>query len=452
MNRLSTRLLVLFSLLGLMPLTGCGGGGGGDSSSGSAPSISNLQYTPTGAFLNDGDGTITINGSIDFTDSDANISSYALTIYDSNNKVVASLSGAIPGTGITSGTLLLSLSVGTTVVDNYRFEVYVKDTQNNSSNSLTGIFPVNGPIQVSSNIPDTGASKCYDANGRMNCPLSDNNAYYGQDFQFTSNPMSFTNNGDGTITDNVTKLMWQMTPDATSYNWYEATGTYDTIANQNTTDVCGNLTLGGYTDWRLPEKRELLSIVDFGAANPALDTTYFPDTSTYDYWTNTSYNSTDAWYVQFADGAMTTAGKSLGKHVQCVRGASWGNSVFVDNGDGTVTDTVSGLMWQQAAMATPYTWEAKLNACTNLNLAGYTDWRLPDIKELITSADAGTILTMSTDATLFSSSTTNAEINNSMWVMMLSPSNPGYISGQTIGDCCGGSSKSLALGYTRCVR
>jgi hypothetical protein len=451
MNRICSNLLLIISLLSLINLNGCGGGGGG-TSSGSAPSIQNMNYTPTGAFLNDGNGTITINGSIDFTDPDGNVSSYYLTVYDSNKNIVSALSGAIPASGITSGTLLISLLVGTTVVDNYSFAVYIKDAQNYSSNILTGTFPVTGPIQVTSNIPDTGADRCYNTTSVMNCPLSEAEPYYGQDYQFSSNPMSYTNNGDGTITDNVTGLMWQMTPDAVNYNWYEATGTYDATDNSTTTDVCGDLTLGGYTDWRLPEKRELLSIVDYGTENPAIDTSYFPDTSTYDYWANTAYSTTDAWNVQFADGAVTTASKTTGKHVQCVRGTTWGGGIFVDNHDGTVTDTVSGLMWQQTAMTVPYDWEAKLNACTNLNLAGHTGWRLPDIKELATTADAGIILQMPTDTALFSSSTTNVNTNNSVWVMMLSPSNPASINGQIIGDCCGGNSKTLYLGYTRCVR
>ncbi|MEJ2397667.1 MAG: DUF1566 domain-containing protein [Gammaproteobacteria bacterium] len=442
--------LIFVILPCLAILAGCGGGG--ETSSSNAPSIQNLNYSPSGAFLNDGDGSITINGSIDFTDPDGNVSSYYLTIYDSNKNVVTSLSGAIPATGITSGTLLISLLVGTSKVENYSFAVYIKDTQDNSSNTLTGLFPVIGPTPVNSALPDTGANKCYNATSPINCPLTETEPYFGQDFQFASNPMSFTNNGDGTITDNVTNLMWQMTPVAINYNWYEASGTYDASANPTTMDICGSLNLGGYSDWRLPDKREILSIVDYGNANPAIYTSNFPDTSTYDYWTNTTYNTTDAWYVRFTDGGVTTVNKTSGKHVQCVRGAHWGGGIFVDNNDGTVTDTVSSLMWQQTAMADPYDWQAKLHACANLTLAGHTDWRLPDIKELATTADAGSVLSMSTDATLFSSSTTNVNANSSMWVMQLSPSNPSYINGEIIGDCCGGDSKSKILGYTRCVR
>ncbi|MBN1345274.1 MAG: DUF1566 domain-containing protein [Phycisphaerae bacterium] len=55
--------------------------------------------------------------------------------------------------------------------------------------------------------------------------------------------------------------------------------------------------------------------------------------------------------------------------------------VLVDNGDGTITDTKAGLMWQKSD-AGPMRWEQAVEACKNLSLAGHSDWRLPDIKEL----------------------------------------------------------------------
>ena len=78
--------------------------------------------------------------------------------------------------------------------------------------------------------------------------------------------MSFANNGDGTITDNVTSLMWQMAPDGQAYNWYEATGTFDAVNNPTAFNVCSDLTLGGHTDWRLPDIKELATIADAAAS------------------------------------------------------------------------------------------------------------------------------------------------------------------------------------------
>ncbi len=60
---------------------------------------------------------------------------------------------------------------------------------------------------------------------------------------------------------------------------------------------------------------------------------------------------------------------------------------YTDNGDGTVTDTSTGLMWQQAGSSNSMTWEQALAYCEGLNLGGYTDWRLPTIKELYSLVD-----------------------------------------------------------------
>jgi hypothetical protein len=54
----------------------------------------------------------------------------------------------------------------------------------------------------------------------------------------------------------------------------------------------------------------------------------------------------------------------------------------VANGDGTVTDLDTGLMWQQSDSGNTYTWKDGLAYCTSLDLAGYADWRMPNSREL----------------------------------------------------------------------
>ncbi len=55
--------------------------------------------------------------------------------------------------------------------------------------------------------------------------------------------------------------------------------------------------------------------------------------------------------------------------------------VFVDNGDGTITDSKNGLMWQKGDVG-PMNWKQAVEACENLQLGGHSDWRLPDQNEL----------------------------------------------------------------------
>jgi hypothetical protein len=80
----------------------------------------------------------------------------------------------------------------------------------------------------------------------------------------------------------------------------------------------------GYTDWRLPNLKELVSIANYGVATaPAIDTTKFPNTQSYYYWSSSTYASgpTGAWYVYFYDGDTGSGlSKTSAYCVRCVRG------------------------------------------------------------------------------------------------------------------------------------
>ncbi len=147
------------------------------------------------------------------------------------------------------------------------------------------------------------------------------------------------------------------------------------------------------TGWRLPTEHELTSIVDYGAFAPAIDTTVFPGTGYsygYGYWSSTAgvlLPSEDVWIVRFDDGYAAYGYKPDDTgHTRCVRGAER-PSVFTDNGDGTVTDLVTGLVWQKQGDNLPRTWEPAISYCEALTLGGASDWRLPNIKELLSVVD-----------------------------------------------------------------
>ena len=231
-------------------------------------------------------------------------------------------------------------------------------------------------IQIQSNLPETGVDLCYDGSAEIACP-DPGEPFYGQDAQYVSNPMSFTDHGDGTVTDNITGLMWQQEDDDISKTWYEAN------------DYCEALTLAGHTDWRLPDEYELQAIVDYGRWNPAIDTTYFPGTNPIYYWSSSPYASYDgdAWGVFFDFGYVFHFNKFSHLYVRCVRGEESPEQSFTDHGDGTVTDNMTGLMWQQEDDDVARNWESALAYCEELDLAGYADWRLPDAKELISIVD-----------------------------------------------------------------
>ena len=98
-------------------------------------------------------------------------------------------------------------------------------------------------------------------------------------------------NGDGTVSDSRTGLMWQQ-DSAGSMAWAEAVA------------YCSRLSLAGYDDWRLPSLDELKSIVNGDFSDPAIDTTFFPDTKSDHYWSSakSDFQSNQAWHLDFARG------------------------------------------------------------------------------------------------------------------------------------------------------
>jgi len=121
---------------------------------------------------------------------------------------------------------------------------------------------------------------------------------------------NFTINGDGTVIDNEPGLMWQQQNDKEQRTWREAL------------DYAGSLTLGGYSDWRLPTRFELESILDLSRYNPAIDTMVFPGTALACYdWSSSDYagNTYYAWHVNFCNGHVGHNGKSSRYYARCVR-------------------------------------------------------------------------------------------------------------------------------------
>ena len=242
------------------------------------------------------------------------------------------------------------------------------------------------------NLPDSGQTTCYQTGSpyaATDCPGT------GQDGAYSINPLRYTDNGDGTVTDRNTGLMWQkcsvgqdhLTCGGSSkiYDWYESTGTRN--PPDEVFDACGELTLGGRTDWRLPTKREFATLMHYGIAGtndvPMIDAAVFPNTIPFLYWSSTTLPLADfAWDVHFNSGTYRCPPKTSYRNVRCVRGERVEQSLIAD-GVETVTDTSTGLEWQKAeAEEGAMSWEAALSYCEGRTLAGKSDWRLPSIREL----------------------------------------------------------------------
>jgi len=217
-------------------------------------------------------------------------------------------------------------------------------------------------------LPDTGEN-------------SDYTSTFGEDADYTINPPAFINNSDGTVTDTVTRLMWQ-----------KADGGEMTVENARI--YCDTLTLGGYINWRLPTAHEGFSILNQQLTNPALDANYFTVSSAQYWWTSSVQlnDSTKIWVTNAGGGIgnkpkaeTISAGGNFRYHVRAVRDVAAPATVithFSDNSNGTITDNLTGLIWQKIPATDTMTWENALQYADTISLADITEWRLPNIKEL----------------------------------------------------------------------
>ncbi len=250
-------------------------------------------------------------------------------------------------------------------------------------------------------IVDTGQILCYNSSSGNETTCSGE----GFDADYDANTPSYTTSG-AIVTDNITGLMWTQSSDLDGDG--ETTDADDKLGYSDAVTYCSNLTLDGYSDWRLPDIKTLYSLILFSGEDPSGSSTSesitFLDasfTKTYgdesagerlidgQYATSTQYVSTTfngaetMFGVNFVDGRIKgypTSNKTF--YVLCTRGnESYGINSFTDNNDTTITDSATGLMWQKNdAQSTDF--EDAVSICENASTADYSDWRVPNVKEL----------------------------------------------------------------------
>ncbi|MBF0525592.1 MAG: DUF1566 domain-containing protein [Deltaproteobacteria bacterium] len=285
-------------------------------------------------------------------------------------------------------------------------------------------------------LPATGITKCYDAEKEIPCP-NPGESFYGQDGNYKKGaPLSYKDNGNGTVTDINTGMIWQQSDDGKKHTWSDAC------------EYCKKLKLAGHSDWRIPTVDQLGSIVDFSRLDPAINTIYFKGQSGW-FWSG-SYNHDDskgASVVSFFNGGLGYYGRTGLLAVRCVRGGGSFVSSFVDNHDGTVTQNIpnkAGLMWQQDPNSKTSNWQDACEYCNKLNLGGKKDWRLPNIRELETIVDRkgnNPLIDSSffCESGYYWSSSTLADMPNTAWLVSFGAGLPYSLSKGT-------------TNFVRCVR
>ncbi|TXT40238.1 MAG: branched-chain amino acid ABC transporter2C amino acid-binding protein [Comamonadaceae bacterium] len=233
---------------------------------------------------------------------------------------------------------------------------------------------------------------------------------------FPVSAASYTDNGDGTVTDTGIGLIWMRCSMGQTWTGSTCSGNANTYTWDQAVAITGTVNFSSQTDWRLPNILELQSIVDRSRSNPAISPTAFPGTPNSSVWSSTpsAASAANAWYVNFSnstiDGSAYINPKTNTFAVRMVRSSQSSilsnlarpDSEFVNNGDGTVTHTATGLMWKRcietsawdgtscsspgATGGAPYmSWDAaKVMTST---FAGKSDWRLATQDELLTIVD-----------------------------------------------------------------
>jgi hypothetical protein len=247
-------------------------------------------------------------------------------------------------------------------------------------------------------IVDTGQEAFYDNSREISAP-SAGESFYGQDAHYRGLQPSYRDNGDGTVTDLNTGLMWQQGLPAGKYPYSDCVAYADSCI------------LAGYSDWRLPTIKELFSLMLFSGMTGRSAESSIPyiDTGVFDfryggevnsrerfidsqYATSTIYTGTTMggnetmFGLNLADGRIKGYPTSKDFEIKLVRGANnYGVNEFIDNADGTITDLATGLMWDQYGSDRGMNWEEALawaEQKNDENYLGYSDWRLPNAKEL----------------------------------------------------------------------
>ena len=132
----------------------------------------------------------------------------------------------------------------------------------------------------------------------------------------------FADNGNGTVTDNLTGLVWMQ--NANCWGFLTWTDALAKVAGLNAgSQSCTGYTTGTHTNWHLPTKRELMSLIDSGRSNPALPSGHpFSGVQSNDYWSSTTDAdfTGSAWFVNLNYGYVYSNGKSVSNYVWPVRG------------------------------------------------------------------------------------------------------------------------------------
>lgn len=387
----------------------------------SAPAVTAAQVTAQTEFIDN--KPIVADGDVGITD-------FSFTA--SANELNQTYTGTVSGTNITVNlpygkavnavpsivTNAASVTVngnaftsGVTAVDFTAPVSFVLKNSAGTSVTYTVTATVIAPVE------DTAQLSCYDNSSVQACGTVVG-TYPKQDAMMLNVPTakglqaSAVNTGypnDYITKNSLTGIVWKTCVEGKSGTSCAA-GTASSLNYAGAVSACsalntvnGGAGYAGLKNWRLPTGQEFVQVQNYNTASVYWDTTYFPGAANSDFWASNILlpSGTFGTVINSSfNGVPTVQATSSSFAVRCVSGSPFPAPSLADNGDGTILDKRTGLIWQKCAYGqandatcstapTPITWANALISCSNLNLAGKS-WRLPNIAELSSIMDTVT--------------------------------------------------------------
>lgn len=418
----------------------CGGGGGGSSQTGNTNTV-----TPP--------PTSTLSGVV-VDRSGAPVSGVTITVYSNNTHVATTATtdanGAYAVSGLTTGTFSdYAVYAGK---DGWGFYPSLADAAGTvNREDFNGYYRtvIRFSTMPARAVPNANFTAYRSGDKLASLPRTGQSASYAAGDDFAANKgvawpaARFTDNGNGTVTDQLTGLVWLKNAGCfTPSDWSTALK----AANQLASGACGLSDGSTAGQWRMPNANELESLVDVSRFNPAVSAgSPFANISLANaYWSSTTYTAlpSSAMAIRFTDGRWINgadagdggfsnikatsanslwavrsggagaiqllatgafsgqgggSGQSFGTNddASLQLGVRFPTPRFIDNANGTVTDTVTGLTWLKKADCIRDTWSNALSAVNKLasGQCGLTDgstagqWRLPNRAEMLSLSD-----------------------------------------------------------------
>ena len=403
--------------LALVPLllAGCGGGG------------SQVSSAQGGTQGNNGPPTTSVSGMVSFNG--APLAGVTVTAYNTNTNTVFQVvttdaNGAYSISGIPTSSIFTPNYQFWAAKSGYGFIASVGTGATVKRQDYTGQY--NSPYGIYKTVID------FDSVAGGSVTTADFQAVDGTtpivNIAATVTAPRFVDQADGTVLDTLTGLTWLKDAGCLGNgDWATALAQVHQLASS----MCGLSDGSSAGQWRLPNLNELASLVDDGQFNPALPAGHpFANVANATYWTSTTYFglATEAWAVRMSDGRFindgtinikssqipaiwavrgTTSGAgklpATGQYVSYAAGddgairagAPLSYARWIDKGDGTIRDTLTGLTWLKKGDCIHQAWSAAVAAvnalasgqCGLADGSAAGDWHMPSRAEMLSLGD-----------------------------------------------------------------